>query len=182
MAYRLFIGLSPPEDVAEALSRLQDGLPGARWRDPESFHLTLAFVGDASARTFEDLAAALTSLSAPGFTLDWTEPGVFGAEGRPRAVWAGVRAEPGLLLLQGRVEAAMRSVGLTPEARRFVPHVTLAYLARASDADVAKYVGERSLLHVPPWPVGEFHLYSSHLGGGHSIYRIEETCYLERKV
>jgi len=115
MAYRLFVGLSPPEETADALASLMGGLPGARWRPVETLHLTLAFLGETDRRGFEDVAAALSFVSAPSFTLRFTEFGVFGAEGRPRALWAGVARDPALDLLQGRVVQAAKSAGVPPD-------------------------------------------------------------------
>ena len=43
---RLFTGLEIPEEVAQSLSLLRGGLPGARWIDPENYHITLRFIGD----------------------------------------------------------------------------------------------------------------------------------------
>ena len=43
---RLFTGLEIPDDIRESLSMLRGGLPGARWIDPENYHLTLRFIGD----------------------------------------------------------------------------------------------------------------------------------------
>ena len=40
---RLFTALALPVDIAEALSRRQSGLPGARWRPVDHLHITLAF-------------------------------------------------------------------------------------------------------------------------------------------
>ena len=43
---RLFTGLEIPADIAEGLASLRGGLPGARWIDPENYHLTLRFIGE----------------------------------------------------------------------------------------------------------------------------------------
>ena len=43
---RLFTGLEIPAQLAESLSLLRGGLPGARWIDRENYHLTLRFIGD----------------------------------------------------------------------------------------------------------------------------------------
>ena len=43
---RLFTGLEIPSTLAESLSMLRGGIPGARWIDPENYHLTLRFIGD----------------------------------------------------------------------------------------------------------------------------------------
>jgi len=43
---RLFTGVEIPREVADSLALLRGGLPGARWVDPENYHLTLRFIGD----------------------------------------------------------------------------------------------------------------------------------------
>ena len=43
---RLFTALEIPAALGESLSLLRGGLPGARWIDPENYHLTLRFIGD----------------------------------------------------------------------------------------------------------------------------------------
>ena len=43
---RLFTGLEIPHDVGFALSLKRGGLYGARWMDPENYHITLRFIGD----------------------------------------------------------------------------------------------------------------------------------------
>jgi 2'-5' RNA ligase len=43
---RLFTGVELPPDVALDLSIMRGGIEGARWIDPESYHVTLRFMGD----------------------------------------------------------------------------------------------------------------------------------------
>ena len=38
---RLFSALEIPYDIAQSLATMRGGLPGARWIDPENYHLTL---------------------------------------------------------------------------------------------------------------------------------------------
>ena len=49
---RLFTGIEIPVEIGERLSFLRGGLPGARWIDPENYHLTLRFVGDIDMQLF----------------------------------------------------------------------------------------------------------------------------------
>src|ERR1700735_1707084 len=42
---RLFTALEIPPHVAQSLAMMRGGLPGARWIDPENYHLTLRFIG-----------------------------------------------------------------------------------------------------------------------------------------
>ena len=48
---RLFTGLELPEVVVGQLALLRGGVVGARWLEPEDYHITLRFVGDIDART-----------------------------------------------------------------------------------------------------------------------------------
>ena len=41
---RLFTGLEIPENVMNELSLLRGGLRGARWIEPENYHITLRFI------------------------------------------------------------------------------------------------------------------------------------------
>ena len=54
---RLFTGLEVPREVGEVLSMFRGGLPGARWIDPENYHITLRFIGDIDNSTASDVAA-----------------------------------------------------------------------------------------------------------------------------
>ena len=56
-----------------------------------------------------------------------------------RAARAGIREYE----LQAELERMMQRIGLDPEGRKFIPHVTLARLHDASDQDVADYLSLR---------------------------------------
>ena len=62
---RLFTGLEIPADVGQRLPLLRGGLPGARWIDPENYHITLRFIGDVDDRAgARDRLAARTGAAA----------------------------------------------------------------------------------------------------------------------
>ena len=48
---RLFTGLELPGAVAGQLALMRGGVAGARWLEPEDYHITLRFIGDIDART-----------------------------------------------------------------------------------------------------------------------------------
>ena len=56
---RIFTGLEIPDDVAQALSMLRGGLPGARWIDRENYHVTLRFIGDVDDVLAHEVASML---------------------------------------------------------------------------------------------------------------------------
>ena len=66
---RIFTGLEVPERVAQSLSILRGGLPGARWIDPENYHLTLRFIGDVDDQTEREVASLLGRVRRKPFEL-----------------------------------------------------------------------------------------------------------------
>ena len=46
MSLRLFIAIPLPEEITARLLTLEADVPGASWRLPEHFHLTLRFLGE----------------------------------------------------------------------------------------------------------------------------------------
>lgn len=177
---RLFVAIAIPDDVSARLSAVMGGLDGARWVDPENFHLTLRFVGEVDSGVADDLEGALAGLQSPAFDLQLKGFGHFERSGRPRALWADVEPEPLLALLRGRVEAAVRRAGLAPEGRRFTPHVTLARLDGTGGQAVSTWIADRSPFALAPFPVREVTLFRSFLGREGPRYRAEATVPLQR--
>ena len=52
---RLFVALDLPWEVRERLSMLAGGLSGAKWVDPENYHITLRFIGETPPHRAEEI-------------------------------------------------------------------------------------------------------------------------------
>jgi 2'-5' RNA ligase len=169
--HRLFVALPLPEDVADRVLELQSGLRGAHWAPFDNFHLTLAFIGETDRHGLEDAASALASVEAPAFDLRLSGCGFFG-DRNPHAVWVGVEPNDRLTHLQGKIAAALRRAGFEIEKRKFVPHVTIAYLAGAMQGEVARYCAGHGLFSAGPFSVGEFCIFESSLGAEGAYYEI----------
>ncbi len=173
---RLFIAIPMPEEVAIDLERMATGLPGARWTDPDDFHLTLRFVGEVDNPTFEELGEALTSVQAPPFELALKGLGVFPPRGEPHTLWVGVEDAEPLLALKRRIDRVVRSLGIPDERRNFHPHVTIARFRVPPPADrLGSWIRGRSLFRTRPFPVSHFNLYSSLLRPEGAEHTIEAT-------
>jgi 2'-5' RNA ligase len=175
---RLFVALALPEPVAESLTLLQGGVPGARWSTREQLHLTLRFIGEVDGRDAAAIDDALATIRAPRFTLELKGVGEFGSK-NPRALWAGVRDDASVLHLQRKIESAVQRVGLPPEERKFSPHVTLARLRGAPRERVITFLATHALYASGPFDVNAFVLYSSTLTRNGSLYRPERSYPLE---
>ncbi len=170
---RLFTGLEIPADVALALSRYRGGLPGARWVEPDNYHVTLRFIGDIDDGVARDVFSVLGDgrrRGAVAVSLD--RLGSFGGD-RPRALFARIEPTPDLHDLQGEQERLMRRVGLPPEKRKFTPHVTLARMRDASPADVAHYIATHGHFPKLTFTAARFVLYSARESTGGGPYVVE---------
>lgn len=170
---RLFAALATPPEIGEALIRRQHGLPGANWRPLDALHVTLRFFGDVREDVAADLDEQLSGVAGEALELTLEGAGAFGEGREIHAVWAGVREDPALERLAGRCEAAARRAGLKPEPRKYLPHVTLAYLRRPEPQDVAAWIQANNLLKSPPFRLDRFGLYSSWRTSEGSRYRLE---------
>jgi 2'-5' RNA ligase len=169
---RLFTGLEIPEELAESLSLLRSGLPGARWVDPENYHLTLRFIGDVDDDVARDVTWMLGQVRRRDFTLRLDGLSSFGGR-RPRAVVAAVAPSPAVMELQAEHERLMQRVGLDPEGRKYTPHVTLARLRDSSSSEVAEYLSTRAAFRSQPFTVSRFVLFSSRSSVGGGPYVVE---------
>lgn len=172
---RLFIGIPLAAAAAAALAaitkRLQRAEDGLRWSTPESWHITLQFLGNTTPQQYSCVAAQLRQLTAPDLTIEMEGFGFFDRAG---VFHAAVRVTPDLLLLQQRVLAASSRCGFVAEDRPYHPHITLARSKGGSH-------GIRNLKQrfqpgaaIPGFTAREFLLYESFLGPGGSRYQVRE--------
>jgi 2'-5' RNA ligase len=169
---RLFTGLEVPREVGEVLSMFRGGLPGARWIDPENYHITLRFIGDIDDRLAQDIASLLDGVRKRPFDVRFDELASFGGH-KPRAVIAAVDPVSPLVELQAEHERLMRRAGLEPEGRKFIPHVTLARLRDSSSREVADYLSTRAAPFSSSFRVSRFVLFSARASVGGGPYVVE---------
>src|SRR5260370_4893334 len=136
---RLFTGLDIPAEIGQTLSDLRGGLPGARWIDPENYHVTLRFIGDIDGVAANEIASLLFRVNRKPFEVALQGLSSFGGR-KPRAVVASIAPSRPLIELQAELERLMQRFGLDPDRRKFTPQVTLARRRHASHQDLADYL------------------------------------------
>ena len=166
---RLFVGIGFPPELKLRLSLLCSGVPGAKWVDPGNFHLTLRFIGEISEDVAADIDDTLSRLRARRFTLQIAGTGVFGGE-KPRSLWAGVERSPELAGLRDKIEQALIRAGLSPESRKFSPHVTLARLRDSPLDKLHSFLAAHAHFRADPLRVEAFSLIASFQTKSGSVY------------
>ncbi|WP_341704602.1 RNA 2',3'-cyclic phosphodiesterase [Ferrovibrio sp.] len=176
---RLFVAVSFPDEVRRSLATLCAGVPGARWVNPDQFHLTLRFLGEVDGRMARAVCDELDTVTMPAFDLNLFGVGTFGDRRRAHTLWAGVRPNPALHRLQDKVDNAMLRVGLPPDRRKFAPHVTLARLNNAPFDRIGAFLSHHALYQAPAFTCDRFTLYSSFLSSSGAIYTPEHVYRLD---
>jgi RNA 2',3'-cyclic 3'-phosphodiesterase len=171
---RLFTGLEIPADVGQTLSSLRGGLPGARWIDPENYHVTLRFIGDIDGVSANEIASLLFRVNRKPFEVAVQGLSSFGGK-KPRAVVANITPSRPLIELQAELERMMQRIGLHPEGRKFTPHITLARLHDTSTQDVADYLSVWGYFPAKIFTASRFVLFSSRASVGGGPYVVEDS-------
>ncbi|MFP5207112.1 MAG: RNA 2',3'-cyclic phosphodiesterase [Acidobacteriota bacterium] len=181
---RLFVALPladrAAQELAEVCGRLRPEAPGLRWSAPESWHITLQFLGSSRAEQLDCLTLRLAELGAAPVAVRLGNLGVFARAG---VFLVEVERRPELEELQRRVVDATAQCGYAAEARPYHPHITLArakgdgrrQLRRIQERQAGKPAASDSTGAggFTPFTATEFLLYESHLGPGGSKYEVK---------
>jgi 2'-5' RNA ligase len=165
------------EQARQLLARVRPDSPPASWTRPDSWHVTLKFLGEISAETADRFALAIGealgnlragSLSSSGALL---LPG----PGRPRVLGIGFAesstALPSLSAVARGAELAFRRLGGEAENRAFRPHVTLGRVRQPWPREaVERFAREADAWSFPDWPVRSCILYESRLQSSGAVH------------
>ena len=182
---RLFVALDIDPAIRQRLEEFVNGLraqvPGVRFVGPETFHVTLKFLGE-TARV-EEIERALAVVRGAPFEMAFRGCGFFPSANRARVFWAGIEAPAELQALATGVDQATRALGFPPERGPYTPHLTLARAGsgnpRARHGDrpdanlqvVHKYLSGKPSPEFGTMTVHEFFLYESILSARGATYR-----------
>ncbi len=170
---RVFVGIDLPRPTKDEIAEVAQGLIGARWTDPDNYHVTLRFLGDLSSPDLQALRERLGSLRCPNFPLRIRGMGHFPPRGQPTTLWAGVERSDELVSLRNRVERLAVKMGFPGDSRNFFPHISLANVKGARPDQVGLFLQNFSLFEAEVITARAFSLYSSLLTSEGPVYTIE---------
>jgi len=173
---RLFVGIALPAEVIEALEalsrRLRTDGDELRWSSPESWHITLQFLGETAPETYDCLVERLAGIRAAQVPMGLKGTGKFERAG---VFWAAVNVSAELQELQRQVLAATALCGVAAEDRPYRPHVTLARAKGDGRAALPRLqvLAERDR-EFPHFIAREFLLFESHLVRGGARHEVRQ--------
>ena len=181
---RLFIALDIDPGIRDRITSFRDQMralvPDARWVGPETFHVTLQFLGET--KKLDEISHALQQVKCVSTQLAFRGSGFFPNSKAPRVFWVGIEGDERLQSLAGEVAKAMLPLGFESDAASYMPHLTLA---RSGSGRPRPVSGERAVpslqrvrdaLEKMPQPdfgtmaAHEFYLYESTLTQSGSRY------------
>jgi 2'-5' RNA ligase len=188
---RLFIGIPLAAAVIDELSavvaRLRRKEDGLRWTAPESWHITLQFLGETTPEQYSILAAQLGEVRLPPVPVRLDGLGFFDRTG---VFFAGVEVSGQMLNLQKSILAVTGGCGFKPETRPFHPHITLARAKGHNRGQGSRARGQSGLSELEAkarahhnftrFDAQEFNLYESFLGASGARYEIRQRYSLGR--
>jgi 2'-5' RNA ligase len=179
--HRLFVALRPPPPIRRQLVAIAGGVPNARWQDDEQLHVTVRFIGQVERPLAEEIAVILANVRATPPRVALAGIGSFDRQGRTDAIWAGMTPHDALTALHRKVDRALIQLGLQPERRAYLPHITLARLPRHAHAEpeIARFAATHAALASEPFTLDHLILFESHLGHAGARYEAIERWPLE---
>ncbi len=137
---RTFIAVEIPEDLKQALQRLQGEFGRSRdrvtWVKPAGMHITLKFLGDIEEQRIPELGEKIRESCAGRscFPVRLSGTGVFPGMKRPRVLWVGiVEGAEELRAIFQNLDPRLSEIGFSEEKRPFRPHITLGRIKEIRD-------------------------------------------------
>lgn len=169
--HRLFVAIEPPPLIRQSLLAMMGGIARAHWQTEGQLHLTLRFIGEVNRHRAEDAAAALGAIHHPRFSIALDGIGQFDRRGRVDNLWVGLAPHAPLKTLHNKVDQALARVGIGPDKRTFLPHITIARFGREA-GPLHGFVSHAGGVRSQPFEVSDFCLYESQLTQNGSVYTV----------
>jgi 2'-5' RNA ligase len=176
---RAFLAIEPPEDILQAMSRLQEKLKREisgriSWTKPQGQHLTLKFFGDISTGDVKNICSAVQNqvVSEPSLNLKIEKLGVFPDARRPRVLWCGVTGDgEKLSVLQKQLDSDFATTGFPREDRPFWAHLTLGRIKESRNlSGISEALTKHNAFAAGEFSCKELILFQSKLSSQGAVY------------
>ena len=172
---RLFTGIDLAPHAIDRLSAALEQLRSTAqlsWSPIENLHITCRFIGEWPEAGLPDLTRALGSLAvAAPIPIHISRLGFFPNPHHPHSFFAGVQSGPELAGLAIAISQALEPLGLAPETRPYLPHVTLARIKKHhAIRAIRERIANMTDLEFGAFDAIAFHLFVSRPTPAGSVY------------
>lgn len=176
---RLFIGIPLAAATSDTLAAISNQLrtkaapDTLRWSAPESWHITLQFLGSTRPEQYDCITARLRTVHHSPIGIELGAVGIFDRAG---VLFVDVHVSPQLTELQQAITAATAPCGFAPEDRPYHPHITLARRKGKSGGRELRSLKSQALQqpHIAAFTADSFLLYESSPTPQGSRYDVRE--------
>ncbi|UVT17509.1 MAG: RNA 2',3'-cyclic phosphodiesterase [Nitrospira sp.] len=165
---RAFLAVEIDDEVRAGLSHVQQDLKRRlalhpskdtrmTWGQPNSFHLTIRFLGDTDEQLIGHMrdAMAIVRQSHPTIQIPLDQLQAFPNARQPRVLWVGPSeqwlqsaAATQLTAFHQAIESRCRSFGFAPDDKPFMPHLTLARI-KIGERQVGQFLTQSGVCACP---------------------------------
>jgi len=110
--------------IAQFGNQMRHLAPDVRWVAPETFHITLQFLGET--QKLGEIQRALRQVKGSPIDLVFRNAGFFPAPKSPRVFWVGIESDQNLQKLVKSIAQVLQPLGFERDKGPFKPHLTLA--------------------------------------------------------
>jgi 2'-5' RNA ligase len=125
---RLFVALDIDSEIRRRIGEFRNQMrtlaPDVRWVGPETFHVTLQFLGESE--KLDEIRGALQQVKGTAVPMAFRSAGFFPNPKSPRVFWIGIESNEHLQKLANSIGAALKPLGFERDAGPYKPHLTLA--------------------------------------------------------
>jgi 2'-5' RNA ligase len=129
---RTFIAIELPQDIKDAISRLQSKLKASgadvKWVAPTNIHLTLKFLGEIDEKTKDAVSDIIKEIAVntPCFTIKLGEIGAFPRIQSPRVIWIGLsEGHEQTKTIVDHLKSELEECGIFGDNKPFSSHITI---------------------------------------------------------
>jgi len=133
---RSFIAIPLPQYLQQQIgvlqSQLRQQLPELKTPRPETLHLTLIFLGEQPQPLLAEIGQLMLSIGENRKNFNVTVKGLdcFPDLRHPQILWMGIEPQNDLTDLHQQLTSLLENLGLSPETRRYRPHLTIGRFRR----------------------------------------------------
>jgi len=174
---RLFTALETTKTVTNQLIDLKKEMIGVRWLNPQTYHCTLVYFGEANVYLYRQIKQQLKYIHFRPFSIRVRKFEVFyNSSNKPHVLVALIEPNKLLVELQAEINATISMFHPNLKMQnRFRPHISLARLLNCNKVDVQDWLKEHDNSIDETIEISQISLFSSRSTTSGSVFTKMES-------